>query len=89
MSWLVIVSFRLSLLCFLWHGCHVPLTPDPSPSFRGRGEDFVFLWSGYGCRGAFDRSYMSDMSCGSHRTFLVWLPGNRTRIPAGVFFPVR
>ena len=20
-----------------------PLTPDPSPPFRGRGEDFVFL----------------------------------------------
>ena len=37
------VSFLLSLVSFLWHGCHVPLTPDPSPPFRGRGEDFVFF----------------------------------------------
>ena len=31
----VIVSFQLSLLSFLWHGRHVPLTPDPSPPFHG------------------------------------------------------
>ena len=45
-SWLVIVSFRLSLLSSLWHGCHAPLTPDPSPPFRGRGEDWVFFAAG-------------------------------------------
>ena len=37
-----VLSFPLSLISFLWHGCHAPLTPDPSPPFRGRGEDLVF-----------------------------------------------
>ena len=33
----------LSRVSSLWQGCHRPLTPDPSPPFRGRGEDFVFF----------------------------------------------
>ena len=28
-------SFPLSRLSSLWFGCHVPLTPDPSPPFHG------------------------------------------------------
>ena len=38
-----VLSFPLSLIFFQWQGRHAPLTPDPSPPFRGRGEDFVFL----------------------------------------------
>ncbi len=38
-----VLSFPLSLFSFLWHGCRCPLTPDPSPPFRGRGEDCVFV----------------------------------------------
>ena len=40
----VIVSFQLSLLPSLWHGCPCPPHPRPlSPVSRGRGEDFVFF----------------------------------------------
>jgi len=35
---------QLSLVSSLWQGCHRPLTPDPSPPFRGRGEDVVFFY---------------------------------------------
>ncbi|MFM7868571.1 MAG: hypothetical protein ACKPHU_30510, partial [Planctomycetaceae bacterium] len=27
--------FQLSQTYSLWHGCHGPLTPDPSPPFHG------------------------------------------------------
>ena len=40
---LPVFSFQLSRIYSLWHGCHGPLTPDPSrPLSRGRGEDCVF-----------------------------------------------
>ena len=46
-----VLSFPLSLIFFQWQGRHAPLTPDPSPPFRGRGEDFVFSFQ-FGGRGA-------------------------------------
>jgi len=30
-----LLSSQLSRICSLWHGCHGPLTPDPSPPFHG------------------------------------------------------
>jgi hypothetical protein len=40
---LPVFSFQLSRIYSLWHGCHGPLTPNPSPPLsRGRGEDCVF-----------------------------------------------
>ena len=36
-------SFPLSRLSSLWHGCHVPLTPDPSPPFHGGEGRLVCL----------------------------------------------
>jgi hypothetical protein len=30
-----LLSSQLSRIYSLWHGCHVPLTPDPSPPFHG------------------------------------------------------
>jgi hypothetical protein len=34
-----LLSSQLSRIYSLWHGCHGPLTPHPSPVSRGRGED--------------------------------------------------
>ena len=30
-----LLSSQLSRIYSLWHGCHIPLTPDPSPPFHG------------------------------------------------------
>ena len=40
MLWCVVnclVSSQLSRIYSLWHGCHGPLTPDPSPPGGARG----------------------------------------------------
>gem|GEM_PF-3564627 len=51
-------------------GMPCPLTPDPSPPFRGRGEDFVFLSCcgtrvaslARGVRAAFAVEWIADFS---------------------------
>ena len=39
-----LLSSQLSRIYSLWHGCHGPLTPDPSPPFHGgEGRILCFL----------------------------------------------
>jgi len=44
-----LLSFQLSRIYSLWHGCHVPLTPGPSPPFHG-GEGRIVCF--FGCESA-------------------------------------
>ena len=42
-----LLSFQLSQIYSLWHGCHGPLTPDPSRPFHGGEGRISGQW---GCR---------------------------------------
>ena len=44
----VFSPFDFLVSAFYGRDAIAPLTPDPSPPFRGRGEDFVFQFSVWG-----------------------------------------
>ena len=49
-------SFQLSRIYSLWHGCHGPLTPDPSPPFHG-GEGRIACFLSCGKRNSTPRPW--------------------------------